>query len=70
MYDFGLGGDFNVGRARTRGVEVAWRGDVTPALSADAGYTYLDAEDRDSGLALIRRPRHRAFVGATGGRRA
>jgi vitamin B12 transporter len=63
VYDFGLGGDFNVGRARTRGVEVAWKADVTPALSAEAGYTYLDAEDRDTGLALIRRPRHRAFVG-------
>lgn len=65
VYDFGLGQDFNVGRARTRGVEVSWREDVAPTLFVDAGYTYLDAEDRDTGFALIRRPRHRAFVGGS-----
>ena len=64
VYDFGLGQDTNVGRARARGVETAWRQDLAPTFSLDVGYTYLDAEDLDTGLALIRRPRHRAFVGA------
>jgi vitamin B12 transporter len=31
----------------------------------DAGYTYLDAEDRDTGLDLLRRPRHSGFLGLT-----
>jgi len=64
VYDFGLGQDTNVGRARSRGVETAWRENLSTALSIDVGYTYLDAVDRDTGLALIRRPRHRAFLGA------
>ena len=62
VYDFALAQDFNVGRARTRGAELAWRQQVAPWLAVDAGYTYLDAEDRDTGLQLIRRPRHRAYL--------
>jgi vitamin B12 transporter len=65
VYDFALAQDFNVGRARTRGIEAALRQDVVRALAVDIGYTYLDAEDRDTGLALIRRPHHRAFVAAS-----
>jgi vitamin B12 transporter len=65
VYDFGLGQDTNVGRARTRGAEIALRQDLTPALAVDIGYTYLDAQDRDTGFSLIRRPRHRAFVAAS-----
>jgi outer membrane cobalamin receptor len=64
VYDFGLGQDTNVGRARSRGIETAWREDLATAVSIDVGYTYLDAVDRDTGLALIRRPRHHAFLGA------
>ena len=63
VFDFVSSLNFNVGRARTRGVEVAVRQDLLSALSADAGYTYLNAEDRGTGLELIRRPRHRAFLG-------
>lgn len=65
VFDFARSANFNVGRARTRGVEVALRQDLARALSVDAGYTYLDAQDRGTGLALIRRPRHRAFLGAS-----
>jgi len=65
VYDFARFQDFNVGRARTRGIEAALRQDLTPALSVDVGYTYLDAKDRETELALIRRPRHRAFMGAS-----
>jgi vitamin B12 transporter len=65
VYDFSALEDVNVGRARMRGLELAWRQDLRPGLFAEAGYTYLDAEDRDTGLQLIRRPQHRGFLGAT-----
>ncbi len=65
VYDFARNANFNIGRARTRGVEAALRQDLARTLSVDAGYTYLDALDRGTGLALIRRPRHRAFLGAS-----
>jgi vitamin B12 transporter len=65
VYDFATSLNLNVGRARTRGVEVALRQDLARTLAVDAGYTYLDAQDRGTGLALIRRPRHRAFFGAS-----
>ena len=62
QYDFAAQRNVNVGRARSRGVELVLRGDLTAALVARASYTYLDAEDRDTGLPLLRRPRHRAAV--------
>jgi vitamin B12 transporter len=65
VFDFQSSLNLNVGRARTRGVEIAMRQDLRRALSVDVGYTYLDAQDRGTGLALIRRPRHRAFLGAS-----
>ncbi len=65
VYDFSRFQNFNVGRARTRGVELAARQEIGRTLSLDVGYTYLDAVDRDTGLPLIRRPHHRAFLGAT-----
>jgi vitamin B12 transporter len=64
VYDFSRFANFNVGRARARGVEVAWRQQVLRPLALDAGYTYLDAVDRTTGDPLIRRPRHRAYVAA------
>ncbi len=54
----------NVGRARTDGVEsfVAWK--VMETLSLRADYTYTDALDAATKLALLRRPRHKASIGA------
>ena len=54
----------NVGRARTDGVEsfIAWQALDTLSLRAD--YTYTDALDATTKLALLRRPRHKASVGA------
>jgi len=54
----------NVGRARTDGVEsfIAWKALDTLTLRAD--YTYTDALDAGTKLALLRRPRHKASVGA------
>ncbi|HEY3171834.1 MAG TPA: TonB-dependent receptor [Thermoanaerobaculia bacterium] len=65
VYDFATGLNFNVGRARSRGAELSWRQKISRAASLDAGYTYLDTEDRDTGLALLRRPRHSGFLGMT-----
>ncbi len=64
VYDFARFQNFNVGQARTRGFELAWRQEFGKAVSVDLGYTYLDAEDRDTGLPLIRRPNHMVFAGA------
>ncbi len=63
VYDFTLSENFNVGRARSRGIEVTARGDVAAGVAVDAGFTYLQATDLGTGLALIRRPRDSAFVG-------
>jgi vitamin B12 transporter len=54
----------NVGRARTDGVEsfVTWKAD--DALRFRASYTYTDALDGTTHLALLRRPRHQADLDA------
>jgi vitamin B12 transporter len=63
VFEFVTGTNENVGRARTRGVELGWRQEVLPNLAVDATYTYLDAENRVTGEPLIRRPRHRGALG-------
>jgi vitamin B12 transporter len=65
VYDFATGLNFNVGRARSSGVELSWQQQISPAVALDTGYTYLDTEDLDTGLPLIRRPEHSGFLGAT-----
>jgi vitamin B12 transporter len=54
----------NVGRARARGIELSAQGRVTTNVNGGITYTWLDAEQLDSGLELLRRPRHSgsAFV--------
>lgn len=54
----------NIGRARARGAEVSAHGPVTANVNGGITYTYLDSEQDDSGLELLRRPRHSgsAFV--------
>ena len=54
----------NIGRARTDGVEsfIAWK--ATETLTFRADYTYTDALDAGTKLALLRRPRHKASVNA------
>jgi vitamin B12 transporter len=49
----------NIGRARTQGVEsfLAWKAADTVTLRAD--YTYTDAIDASTHLALLRRPRNK-----------
>ncbi|HEY7862872.1 MAG TPA: TonB-dependent receptor, partial [Thermoanaerobaculia bacterium] len=65
VFDFAIGVNFNVGRARSAGAELSWQQQVSPAVALDVGYTYLDTEDLDTGLPLIRRPEHSGFAGAT-----
>jgi vitamin B12 transporter len=64
VFDFASSLNENVGRARTRGVELAWRQRVTSRVEVDTGYTWLAAEDLVTDEDLLRRPRHRAFVSA------
>jgi len=54
----------NIGRARTDGVEstVDWK--ALETLTVRASYTYTDALDAATHLALLRRPRHKASLGA------
>lgn len=54
----------NIGRARTQGVEtfLAWKPLETLSLRAD--YTYTDAIDAGTHLALLRRPRNRVSLTA------
>jgi vitamin B12 transporter len=65
VFDFTTQKNQNIGRARARGVELAWRQTLSSRVEADAGYTYLDGEDRSTGEPLLRRPRHRAFLSAS-----
>ena len=50
----------NINQARIRGVEVSGGVDLPWDLRFDANYTFLDSEDRSTGLELKERPRHRA----------
>jgi vitamin B12 transporter len=64
VYDFAASRNENVGRARTRGVEAAFRRRIGARTDLDLGYTYLSAEDSITGVRLVRRPRHRAYAAA------
>ncbi len=65
VIDFVHSRNGNVGKARTRGFEVAWRQQISEHVDVDAGYTWVEAKDRVADTDLLRRPRHRAFVSAT-----
>ncbi len=48
----------NIGRARSRGVEVAGTLDVVEGLEAGLAYAFTASTNRATGLRLARRPRH------------
>jgi vitamin B12 transporter len=54
----------NVGRASARGAELSANGRLSPNVTGGLTYTFLDTEQGDTGLELLRRPRHSgsAFV--------
>ena len=54
----------NIGRARTQGVESFIRWKALDTLNLGLDYTYTDAIDAGTKLALLRRPRHK--ISATG----
>ena len=56
-------GIVNIGEARTQGVEFAANWLVHDRVRLDATYTYTDAKDVRTGLQLLRRPEHEAWVG-------
>jgi vitamin B12 transporter len=60
VFEFSTSLNENVGRARTRGAELIARGRVGDRAEVQVSYTWLDAEDRQTGEDLLRRPRHRA----------
>ena len=52
----------NIGKARTQGLEgfISWK--VLETLTLRGDYTYTDATDERTNLALLRRPRHKASL--------
>jgi outer membrane receptor for ferrienterochelin and colicins len=48
----------NVSKALLQGIDVAAQWSVTDAISLDAGYSYLDTEDKDTGESLEGRATH------------
>ncbi|MBX7541719.1 TonB-dependent receptor [Qipengyuania sp. GH29] len=48
----------NTGRARAQGIEAEAGYDLTDGLRLSGVYSFVDAEDRESGNDLARRPRH------------
>jgi len=60
-----FGGPFNVGRARSAGIEFTGEVDVLPNLVASLNYTYTDSENLATDRLLPREPRHRWNIGLT-----
>jgi vitamin B12 transporter len=60
-----FGGPFNVGRARSAGIEFTSEVDVRPNLIASLNYTYTDSENLATDRPLPREPRHRWNIGLT-----
>jgi len=51
---------FNIDRTKANGVEAEITGNIADTVSMTLDYTYLDAKDRTTGLALTRRPKNTA----------
>ena len=60
-----FGGPFNVGRARSEGIEFTGEVDVLPNLVASLNYTYTDSENLATGRPLPREAAHRWNIGLT-----
>jgi vitamin B12 transporter len=56
-------GYVNIGKARTRGVEIYAEARPANDLDLRAGYTRLEAKDLDSGADLLRRPKDKVSAG-------
>jgi vitamin B12 transporter len=54
----------NIRRTRAEGIEAFFRVAPTQTLTVEANYSYIDATNRDTGIVLLRRPRHSVNVSA------
>ncbi len=54
----------NIDKARTKGGDIGARYHFSPEISANLGYSYLDAINRETGKRLTRRPEHQVTLGA------
>lgn len=65
-YDFSVfpGTVRNVGRARTRGLEMSGKYALPGAVDVRLAYSYLEADDLTGGTRLLRRPRHSGSLDA------
>ena len=54
----------NTGRARARGIEAEAGYEILSGLDVSAVYSFVDAEDRETGNRLARRPRHFGTIAA------
>jgi vitamin B12 transporter len=65
VYDFSAFRNFNIGHARTWGVELGWQQTLFPTLAVNATYMFLKTEDLETGEPLIRRPENGASLGVS-----
>jgi vitamin B12 transporter len=65
VFDFNTFALDNVGRARSSGVELTLHSLLTQQLSLDAGYTFDDTLNLDTGAQLLRRPRNKMLLSFT-----
>jgi vitamin B12 transporter len=62
-FDSSLSKYKNIGRAMTQGVELTATLRPVDELTLRVGYTYTEAEDKETGLELLRRPRNKVNFG-------
>ncbi len=63
VYDFAAFQNYNIGNARTYGVELGWQQTLLPQFAVNATYMYLKTEDLATGDPLLRRPENTATLG-------
>jgi vitamin B12 transporter len=59
LYDF-IQGYINISQAETKGFEIFMSARPLKDLTIQGSYTYTDAQDRETGEQLLRRPKHKA----------
>lgn len=64
-YQFAGGALQAIGRGRTQGIETGATWQACRAVSMNASYTYLEADDLSNRARLVRRPRHMVTGGLT-----
>jgi vitamin B12 transporter len=65
VYDFASFMNYNIGHARTWGIELGWQQTLVPELAVNLTYMYLKTEDLETGGELLRRPENGATLGVS-----